>query len=206
MKSIRFFLVFVLIGLLVGCQCPKKKKTEPSVQEGTPSITEIIEGIEQGVPGEVEEGEEVPGGVEVISEGTPTGGEELPPEGLPTGVTIEQPEGEMKEVFSNIYFDFDKYDLRPDAIERLKKIGDYLKKNSDITILIEGHCDERGTREYNLVLGEQRALSARNFLINYGISPKRLYTVSYGEDVPADPGHNEEAWAKNRRCEFKIVK
>lgn len=72
-------------------------------------------------------------------------------------------------------------------------------------VLIEGHCDERGTREYNLVLGEQRALSTRRFLVGLGVSPKRLYTVSYGEDMPADPRSNEEAWAKNRRAEFKIA-
>jgi peptidoglycan-associated lipoprotein len=72
--------------------------------------------------------------------------------------------------------------------------------------MIEGHCDERGTREYNMVLGEQRALSTRRFLVSLGVSPDRLHTVSYGKDMPLDTASNEEAWAKNRRGQFKISK
>lgn len=106
--------------------------------------------------------------------------------------------------FEPVYFDFDKYNIRTDQQNKLKILADYLKNNPEVLILIEGYCDERGTDEYNLVLGEQRALSTRNFLIALGISPKRLYTISFGEEKPSDPGHNEEAWAKNRRCEFKI--
>ncbi|MCM8767564.1 MAG: peptidoglycan-associated lipoprotein Pal [Candidatus Omnitrophica bacterium] len=111
---------------------------------------------------------------------------------------------EFEEVFKNIYFDYDSYEIKKSEQETLIKISEFLQKNKEIVVLIEGHCDERGTREYNLVLGEQRALSVRNFLINLGISPKRLFTVSYGEDKPAVIGSNENAWAKNRRCEFKI--
>ena len=69
---------------------------------------------------------------------------------------------------------------------------------------IEGHCDERGTDEYNLALGDRRANSAKSFLVDLGISPRRLTTISFGEERPLDPRHNEEAWAKNRRCEFVI--
>ena len=91
-----------------------------------------------------------------------------------------------------------------DDQETLKVIARYLLDHPKISVIIEGHCDERGTREYNLVLGEQRALSTRRFLISLGMSPDRLHTVSYGEDKPLDPASNEEAWAKNRRAEFKI--
>ncbi|MCM8825828.1 MAG: peptidoglycan-associated lipoprotein Pal, partial [Candidatus Omnitrophica bacterium] len=102
------------------------------------------------------------------------------------------------------YFDFDRYNIKTSEQKKLKILAEYLRNNPEISILIEGHCDERGSDEYNLVLGEKRALSARSFLIGLGIAPARLYTISYGESKPVDPGHNEEAWAKNRRAEFKI--
>ena len=81
-----------------------------------------------------------------------------------------------------------------------------LKENPDIKLTIEGHCDERGTIEYNLALGERRANAVKNYLINYGINPKRLSTISYGKERPLDPRSNEEAWAKNRRAAFVINK
>lgn len=101
-----------------------------------------------------------------------------------------------------VYFDFDKYTLRPDAIAILKENADKIKQVPGIIIQIEGHCDERGTQEYNLALGEKRALAAREFLMKLGVSGDRLITISYGEERPADLGHNEQAWAKNRRSEF----
>jgi len=134
-----------------------------------------------------------------------TSSEELTP--IPEELKFVEPSemgGEVEEIFRTIYFEYDSYEIKKENIEILKKIGDYLLQNTKVVVLIEGHCDERGTREYNLVLGEQRALSVRNFLINMGVSPKRLFTVSYGEDRPVDPAHTEQAWAKNRRCEFKI--
>lgn len=101
-----------------------------------------------------------------------------------------------------IYFDFDKYDLRPDALETLRANADKIKQVPGVVIQIEGHCDERGTQEYNLALGEKRALATRSHLMKLGVSGDRLITISYGEEDPADPGHNEAAWAKNRRSEF----
>jgi len=201
MKYVKVVLILTVVGFFAGCQCPQKKRAEKIKKHEEarkiPKIQEIIKEIEKPVekPEVTEKEEETP----IVKKG------EIPPEKLPAKKEIKKPEEKLAEIFKNIYFDFDKYDLKEDAIKTLKEIGDYMRKHSDIKILIEGHCDERGTREYNLVLGEQRALSARNFLINYGISPKRIYTVSYGEDKPADPRHCEEAWAKNRRCEFKIV-
>ena len=106
----------------------------------------------------------------------------------------------------HIYFDFDKSELKPEARAVLVKKAEWLRKNPNHTVRIEGHCDERGTNEYNLALGERRAIAAWKFLNALGISGDRMSTISYGEEKPADPGHNEAAWAKNRRDEFKITK
>jgi len=107
---------------------------------------------------------------------------------------------------TKIYFDFDRSDLKPEARNNLKKKAEWLMNNPSYTVMIEGHCDERGSNEYNLALGERRAHSAKKFLVTLGVSPDRISTISYGEERPADPGHNEEAWAKNRRDEFKLRK
>jgi peptidoglycan-associated lipoprotein len=107
----------------------------------------------------------------------------------------------MKE---DIYFDFDQSVIRPDAQDVLRKKAEFLRENSGSSVIIEGHCDERGTSEYNLALGERRALAAKAFLMNMGISSSRLSTISYGEERPVDPGSNEEAWARNRRAHFVL--
>jgi len=104
----------------------------------------------------------------------------------------------------NIYFDFDKSNLKMDAQEILKRKAVYLKANPNDSLLIEGNCDERGTDEYNLALGDRRANSAKKFLVNLGIAESRIKTISYGEERPLDPGHNEAAWAKNRNCQFRL--
>ncbi|MBI5016106.1 MAG: peptidoglycan-associated lipoprotein Pal [Deltaproteobacteria bacterium] len=101
-----------------------------------------------------------------------------------------------------IHFDFDQATLTPAAREILGKNANYLRDHVSTRIRIEGHCDERGTTEYNLGLGERRAKTAFQYLMDLGIDPNRMTVVSYGEEVPLDPGHNEEAWAQNRRAEF----
>lgn len=105
-----------------------------------------------------------------------------------------------------VYFDYDSYTLRPDALQTLSHNADVLKQYANVYVQIEGHCDERGTQDYNLALGEKRALATRDHLIRLGISGDRMITISYGEEDPADPGHSESAWAKNRRCEFNSAK
>jgi peptidoglycan-associated lipoprotein len=107
---------------------------------------------------------------------------------------------------NKIYFDFDKFDLKPEATEALNGLVAFLKANVNLKVKIEGNCDERGTTEYNVALGERRANSAQEFLVTQGIDPQRVTTVSYGKEKPADPGHDEEAWAKNRRDEFVFSK
>jgi len=116
-------------------------------------------------------------------------------------------EGEFLEssLLKDIHFGFDRYDLTPKAREILSQNAELLLKHSGANIQIEGHCDERGTIEYNLALGDRRSTSAKQYLMALGVSPKRIATISYGEEMPADPGHGEEAWAKNRRAHFIIL-
>lgn len=105
-----------------------------------------------------------------------------------------------------IYFDFDKADLSPDARLILEKKAKWLQRYSQLSLLIEGHCDERGNTGYNLALGERRAVAAEKYLILLGISQDRISTLSYGEEKPTVPGTGEEVWVKNRRAEFKLIK
>ena len=104
----------------------------------------------------------------------------------------------------DIYFEFDKSTLTPAAQDNLLRKAEWLRENSDATVTIEGHCDERGTNEYNLALGDRRAESAKAFLIDLGIDASRLTTISYGEERPVDPRSTEEAWSKNRRDHFVV--
>ncbi len=104
-----------------------------------------------------------------------------------------------------IHFDFDQFTLSADARRILKQNAKFLKANSGVQAVIEGHCDERGSDEYNLALGESRALAAKNYLVSLGISAKRLSVISYGEEKPLIKASNEAAWAQNRRAEFKAV-
>jgi peptidoglycan-associated lipoprotein len=104
----------------------------------------------------------------------------------------------------NIYFEFDSSVLIPAAQEVLKQKADWMQANPDASVIIEGHCDERGTPAYNLALGDRRAESAKAFLTDLGIDAARLAMISYGEERPVDMGHNEEAWAKNRRAQFVV--
>jgi len=103
-----------------------------------------------------------------------------------------------------IHFDFDKSNLRSDAQQTLAKHATVLQKYPEVNVTIEGHCDERGTIEYNLALGERRAKSARDYLVRYNLAPKQFKIVSFGKERPVDPRHNEAAWAKNRRAEFVV--
>ncbi len=104
----------------------------------------------------------------------------------------------------NIYFDYNKSSIRPEAREILKANTEIFTKNSAATIVVEGYCDERGTAEYNMALGERRAQEAKKYLANLGVKSSQMKTVSFGEERPLDPGNNEEAWAKNRRAHFVV--
>jgi peptidoglycan-associated lipoprotein len=105
----------------------------------------------------------------------------------------------------NIHFAFDRYDLNAEARNTLGGLADWLSKQGSWVVTIEGHCDERGTAEYNMALGERRAEAAAAYLASLGISKDRIATISYGEERPLDPRSNEDAWAKNRRGHFVVV-
>jgi peptidoglycan-associated lipoprotein len=116
-------------------------------------------------------------------------------------------EASMREFESEkVYFDYDKSELRDEARTTLRKKATWLEENPEYSVRIEGHCDERGTNEYNLALGERRANAAKDFLVALGISTDRLMIISYGEEKPEAYGSSEEAWAENRRDEFKLLK
>ena len=117
-----------------------------------------------------------------------------------------QPAGALENELQKIYFNFDSADLSNDSRSALSKNAELLTKQPAVKLRIEGNCDERGSDEYNLALGERRAKAARDYLVNLGVQPDRLSVISYGEEKPADPGHDEAAWAKNRRDEFVIMK
>ncbi|MBI1862103.1 MAG: peptidoglycan-associated lipoprotein Pal [Deltaproteobacteria bacterium] len=132
-----------------------------------------------------------PGGVPVETDPMAAGGD--------TGL------GDTGSEFKVAYFDYDSYSLRADAREALKANAAWLKRNKGVKVQVEGHCDERGTTEYNLALGERRANAARDFLTRLGVPKARLSVISYGEERPADPGHNDSAWSMNRRAVFVVL-
>ncbi|MBA3008763.1 MAG: peptidoglycan-associated lipoprotein Pal [Proteobacteria bacterium] len=104
----------------------------------------------------------------------------------------------------NIHFDFDSAELSPMAKTLLKEKAEWLSANPGVSVVIEGHCDDRGTTEYNIALGEKRALAAKNYLVDLGVSEARLSTVSFGEERPLDSASTEEAYSKNRRAQFVL--
>ena len=119
--------------------------------------------------------------------------------------TPPPPEAPAETALEPIYFDFDKSNLKPDATAILAKNAEWISKNPTAKIRIEGNCDERGTSEYNVALGEHRASTAKQYLIKLGVATDRLSTVSYGKEKPICTEHNESCWCKNRRDDFKIV-
>ena len=131
-------------------------------------------------------------GSDVSSEGTIT-------ETSGSGIVSGSQEDLIVNVGDRVFFGYDSSDLDSDALELLQDQVAWLKQNSDVSVSIEGHCDERGTREYNLALGEKRAQAVKNYLIGLGINPDRVSTISYGKERPAVVGSNDGAWAQNRR-------
>ena len=108
-------------------------------------------------------------------------------------------------VLKPVFFDLDSSDVNADGQKALQENADMMRKNTQWQVTIEGHCDERGTAEYNLALGERRAIAARAYLVSLGIPAERVRTVSYGKEFPFEPGHDEAAWSKNRRAHFVIT-
>ena len=180
-KNLYIFIFILCLGLIM-IGCPKKTvvKEEPSIKKEAEQTREMKPKEEQGAK-EFEKS--------LVAKKEP-------------GI-----EGEVLEskLLKDIHFDFDKYNIRPGDTGILKENAALLKKNPKIKIQIEGHCDERGTVEYNLALGERRANNTKKYLVSLGVSADRISTISYGKERPLDPGHNEEAWAKNRRAHTVIL-
>jgi len=126
-----------------------------------------------------------------------------PGSSTPSTPSTETPAGLS---FQPAFFDYDKYNLRPDAIDALTHDAKLLGDNPTARILIEGHCDERGTREYNLALGDRRARTAKDFLVRYGIDAARIETISYGRERPFSAGQGESSWQQNRRAHVVVKK
>ncbi len=182
-REIRLLLAVVLLvpGLMLTTSCSKKVvKDDAGAYERTDLTTQ-------------------PGGSQTPVEQGRIGGDDA-------ARALSQEELSARERFMNqdIYFAFDQSVLTAEAQAVLQDKAQWLRSRPDVSVIIEGHCDERGTNEYNIALGDRRAESAKAFLVNLGISASRMTTVSYGEERPADPGHNEAAWAKNRRAHFVI--
>lgn len=185
-------LLLLLLGCFVVAGCAKKKPTQtPMMTPADQGETTTIELDGSKVGDALQEGdipEEDRGDLSWLPNRPPMG-------------TRFQESGDLQSV----YFEFDKYSLTQTAREALEANAAWLKDHPDVLVQIEGHCDERGTLEYNQVLGENRSFSVKKYLATLGIDPQRLYTISYGESVPVDPGHGEDAWAKNRRAQFKVA-
>lgn len=177
----------VVIGLAVGGCAPSttpKPEGAPSSAAGAKSPADQQSGAGQGSG--TKESATAPGSLDALQKGQST----ATPASSP-----------LKDVF----FDYDRYDLRGDAREVLRANADWLKKNSSARIEIEGHCDERGTSEYNLALGAKRAQSAKDYLATLGIAGDRLSTISYGEEIPVCKQASDDCWRQNRRARFVII-
>ncbi len=190
MSWIKGFLAVLMVLSVTISGCAKKTVKAPSM------------GPEAGIPGQPGYGQP----------GYPSGygPSEITDDKLRAlGITTEEQKREFlreKEAFENedIHFDFDSAVIREVDKPILEKKAEFLKKYPSLTITIEGHCDERGTNEYNLALGERRAHSAWKYLENLGIAAERMQMISYGEERPIAKGHDEASWAKNRRAHFVI--
>ena len=179
----KWIVVAALMALLLVTACAKKP--EPVVTP-PPQTTEVAPVTE--VPADTAPAEPV----DTVEE---------PP---PLTIRQLQEKYESQGLIGDVFYDFDKYDLRPDARERLAKNADFMKsaEGRGLRFTIEGHCDERGTVEYNLALGERRAKAVRDYLVTLGVPASQMRITSYGESRPFAYGHNEDAWAQNRRGHF----
>ncbi len=178
------FPVLVLALFLVGC--PKRPATTSAA---APAPGAPAPGMPGTGPGGAMAGPGAPG-----APGTPSRPGTAP---SPRDFVATDP-------LKDVYFDFDKYDIRPGDAKILDENAKWLKANPNHLVLIEGHCDERGTNEYNLALGERRAKSTLNYLASQGVQANRITLISYGEERPLCTEHNENCWAKNRRGHFLV--
>ncbi len=196
--------LIILIVALFLVSCASQKKV---VEQST--FNPNSGGVAQGSSTSVQEGKKITKWDKngISKEGI---GEENLTEEQIKAKTVKEQEQIKEDIakFENrdIHFDFDDYKIKADDIPYLESLALWLKNHPDYKLVIQGNTDERGSDMYNLALGEKRANSAKDFLVTMGVSPDRITCISFGEERPIDPRHNEEAWAKNRRCHFVITK
>jgi peptidoglycan-associated lipoprotein len=198
---VKLIIIGVFVGFItlpvIGCskKTVKVDQAEESVKVEEPT------GQQPGAEAETNAGQMETG---VINEGAGPA-ESLESQPLEKGGMIGTVEGSRTSTgLLPVYFDFDKSVIRPDQVERAEANAAFMKNNA-YKVQIEGNCDERGTNEYNMALGERRAMSAKKYLVNLGVDPNRLNTISYGEERPVNFGHDELSWSQNRRDDFVIV-
>lgn len=180
MKRISILAFVLLLAVSLGVSC--KAKTKPTPPPPQAQEQPVVEQVQEAVP----------------AEAAPLSEEEL-------FLKKTLDEINKERVLKTIRFDYDKYYIRDDAKLTLEDNAAWLKKFTSAKILIEGHCDERGTEEYNLALGEKRAKSTMDYLLSLGIPAERMRIISYGKSQPLDMAHDETAWANNRRAQFLII-
>jgi len=187
--SLRFATAVIAMLLVLGlgaCKSTKApSKAAPTPKPSTAGTTPTT-GIEEEIVGE-------PTAEPLVSEEVR--------EELPEDLALLNAAGYLEDIF----FDTNLYDIKPEYRDALARNAAWLQQHRTIQILVEGHCDERNTREYNLALGERRAAAVRDYLIFLGVAPERLRTISYGEEKPFDLGRGEESWKLNRRSHFVIT-
>lgn len=194
-KGMLSLLIVVCCGTLFASGCAKKEIVKGEPVSAAPATTAKPE---QPAPPVTPPAKQEPVKEQPVTE-TPVASAD---EGSRQPAAGAQQETSLERIF----FDFDSYVLTQSARDTLSKNAEWLLKNSSAKLQIEGHCDERGSDEYNLALGEKRAKAAEKYLSTLGVPKERLSTISYGKEKPLDPGHGEAAWAKNRRDEFIISK
>jgi len=175
---------WVLVALIAFAVAGCAPSTASKPDTGSAAGADVSKGQASGTQsGTTREGATTPGSLDALQKGQIAAG------------------GPLKDVF----FDFDRYDLQAEARATLKANADWLKKNSSARVEIEGHCDERGTSEYNLALGAKRAQAAKDYLVTLGIAGNRLSTISYGEEIPVCKQQSEDCWRQNRRARFVVI-
>jgi len=181
----RFIVLVALIGLVVyGCTAQKEVTRPPQSREMQPQQPQTESERPRKAPEKITEQEMA----------------KVESREMPSNIQ------EISGIFKDIFFEYDKFDIKEDEKLTLKTIADYLRKNTSQKLLIEGHCDERGTTEYNLALGDKRARASKDYLVSLGASSSRVEIISYGKEKPACTEHAEGCWSKNRRDHFVILK
>ena len=176
MKKVLALLVVIAVAVVFALSLSGCGSKEEVMEDITiePEVVEDIEGVVEG---------------------------DIPLDDVPDDTIYIEP---LSKAFADIYFEFDQYRILDSDVATLQGIAAWLQEYPDARVLIEGHCDERGTDEYNMALGEQRALAARRYIVGLGIDSGRLTTISYGEDRPVAFGDTEDAWSQNRRAHFAV--